>query len=208
MNNPLMIGEKISPLILNAINPKKIDERDITLQFTREENSKEIKINDYYRQFKEDELSNFSKKEYLNANISFFIIFTINGIYNTNILSFYKFSNSKILIPDDNNRKEKNMDNDDILKTYIDKIDREQSDLRKNIQASEERTEHRIEKIEERMENRVNQMVNVVESKFTSLDSKFDSTKNWVIGISIAILLGVGGMVLSVLIAVLQKPHP
>lgn len=117
----------------------------------------------------------------------------------------------------------------DILEKYIDKMDRDQSDLRNDIRASEERTERRIERLEQlilsqnqNMENRFDSLeqkfeqkeVNIenkilrLESKLdqtkTDMENKFDSLNKWVMGTSIATLVGIAAMVIAVIIGGMQ----
>ena len=50
------------------------------------------------------------------------------------------------------------MDNNDLLKVYIEKVDRDQSDLRADIKESERRTTEQINRVESRMDERLNRI--------------------------------------------------
>lgn len=86
-------------------------------------------------------------------------------------------------------RLEETMDNNDILKTYIDKIDRDQTALREDIRESERRTSGHIASVEEKMDARLNRIEDMIaksndrldlkmasiEGKIESVDSKIDA---------------------------------
>lgn len=122
---------------------------------------------------------------------------------------------SKLLLSynkDKSNNSELN-DMDKILEKYIDKLDRDQSDLRRDIQSSEERTSHLIEKMERRMEisdtrmdNRLEKIEKMIEDSIkhntensVRLESKIDSNNKFIISISITVIIGVAAMVISIL---------
>lgn len=87
--------------------------------------------------------------------------------------------------------------NMDILEKYIDKMDRDQSDLRADIKASEERTERRIERLEKLMTDQSQR----IETKIDSIETKFDSWNKWIIGTCLATIIGIATMVITVLVA-------
>lgn len=100
-----------------------------------------------------------------------------------------------------------NMNNDDILLKYIDKVDKDQSDLKVDIRESEKR----IYENSKAMEERINSAFENLNSKFDKLDTKFDEVKDkvyesnkqykwWIIGIFVAII----GVILASSYAVVQ----
>lgn len=104
-------------------------------------------------------------------------------------------------------------DMDKILEKYIDKMDRDQSDLRNDIRTSENRTTHLIEKMEERiqlsdanMEKRMEKIEKLIENNINQnrensnrLESKIDNNNKFIISISISVIIGVAAMVISVI---------
>ena len=91
---------------------------------------------------------------------------------------------------------------DDLLQKYIEKVDRDQSDLRKDIKDSEDRVNRVVENSEQRMDkrlDRIEQMINDQNNRIDALsekittkleeDRKYRHTNN------IAIVLGVIAMV-------------
>lgn len=93
---------------------------------------------------------------------------------------------------------------DDLLKTYIEKVDRDQVSLREDIRESERRTEKRIHDYEERMENRFDRIEKLIRDQNEDIknlkdevnnrlqeDQKYRHTNN------IAIIIGVIATVLS-----------
>lgn len=123
----------------------------------------------------------------------------------------------------EHNNKEKgkkevfsNMDNNKLLEKYIEKMDRDQSDLRRDIQASEERTSKKISETEQRMDNRLNRIEDMISEQGNAINSlrnyvtqEFrDSIRDnrkfmWGISISItaliiATIIGISQIVLSI----------
>ena len=91
---------------------------------------------------------------------------------------------------------EKNMD--DLLKTYIKKVDRDQSDLREDIRESEKRTERRISEMENRMDSRLERIERMIEKQGDDIhiveqnvNDKMRENKNFMWGIVITILLSI-----------------
>lgn len=93
---------------------------------------------------------------------------------------------------------------DDLLQKYIEKVDRDQSDLRKDIKDSEDRVNRVVENSEQRMDkrlDRIEQMINDQNNRIDALsekittkleeDRKYRHTNN------IAILIGVVTTVLA-----------
>lgn len=63
-----------------------------------------------------------------------------------------------------------NMTSDDFLSKYIEKVDRDQSDLRNDIRESERRISERTAAIEERMDNRLNRIEDMISSQGGKID--------------------------------------
>lgn len=91
---------------------------------------------------------------------------------------------------------------DDLLKLYIEKVDRDQSDLRKDISESEKRTEIKISEIEKRMDARVERIEQLINSQNDKMSSMKDSVENglhenkkFMWGIIITILLSIIGSI-------------
>ena len=102
---------------------------------------------------------------------------------------------------------------DDLLKLYIEKVDRDQSDLRKDISESEKRTEIKISEIEKRMDarvERIEQLINSQNEKMSSMKDNIDNkmssmkdsvenglheNKKFMWGIIITILLSIIGSI-------------
>lgn len=62
------------------------------------------------------------------------------------------------------------MTSDDFLSKYIEKVDRDQSDLRNDIRESERRISERTAAIEERMDNRLNRIEDMISSQGGKID--------------------------------------
>lgn len=91
---------------------------------------------------------------------------------------------------------ENNMD--DLLKTYIEKVDRDQSDLREDIRENERRTEKRISETENRMDSRLERIEKMIASQTEKIDSikddvnnKMEENKKFMWGIVVSILLSI-----------------
>lgn len=128
-----------------------------------------------------------------------------------------------------NNIKEEvfNMDENKILEKYLDKIDkdrREQEErLSRNIELYEKRIhDERIElekrviedskSREERMEKRFMEVMNSLEKinskmdeKIDKMSEKIDSTNKWITGLCISTIVGIAAIVVTVVIAFLQR---
>lgn len=126
-----------------------------------------------------------------------------------------------------------NMDNNELLNRYIEKFDRDQSDLRQDIRESEKRINERTMAVEERMDNRLNRIEDLIQSQITTMNQKFDgadkkidtiktsvdqkidnvkmsidSTNKWIIGMAITVMIGVAAIVVTVFIALYHQPTP
>ena len=94
----------------------------------------------------------------------------------------------------------KNMD--DILKTYIEKVDRDQSDLREDIRESERRTAENISKTEQRMDKRLDRIEEMIKEQGKEiqdvkqeLNDSMRENRKFMWGIAITIFLSVVGSV-------------
>lgn len=103
-----------------------------------------------------------------------------------------KYAGSKLY----NMQRADNMD--DLLKSYIEKVNRDQSDLREDIRESEKRTEHRISEMEGRMDSRLERIERMIEKQGDNIQSieqnvnnKMDDNKKFMWGIVITILLSI-----------------
>lgn len=100
------------------------------------------------------------------------------------------------------------MNNGDILERYINKVNRDQSDLRNDIRVSKRHTQENLSKIEERMDTRLNRIEDmmfkqndVIYKLKYDLIEKMDASQKWIIGIAIATILGITAMVIAVLVS-------
>lgn len=104
--------------------------------------------------------------------------------------------------------EESKMNENDMLKTYMEKVDRDQSDLRADIRASERRTSEKIDKMEERMDQRLNRIEDMIQSytketadSIDKLNEKVDSKLRWVEGTCVATILGIAAIVITVIVS-------
>ena len=112
------------------------------------------------------------------------------------------------------------MDNDDLLKEYINKLDQDKRDqeqrLSQSMQSMEQRITDERRLSEERMEKRykevmdtfekmsinmdakIDKMDSKLDSKLDKLDNKFENLKWWILGTTIAIILAFVAIVFSI----------
>ncbi|HPU42024.1 MAG TPA: hypothetical protein PKY26_06450, partial [Acetivibrio clariflavus] len=64
------------------------------------------------------------------------------------------------------------MNNDDILSKYIEKVDRDQSDLRADMREIEKKTANTLENIERRMDLRLNRIEDLIAKQNDDLNKK------------------------------------
>jgi len=64
------------------------------------------------------------------------------------------------------------MNNDDILSKYIEKVDRDQSDLRADMREIEKRTANTLENMERRMDIRLNRIEDLIAKQNDDLNKK------------------------------------
>ena len=103
-------------------------------------------------------------------------------------------------------RMEEGKDMDELLKAYIEKVDRDQSELREDIRESEKRTEKRIEDSEQRMNMRldkIEEMINKQNDKIDelkqSVNNKLEDDKKYRHTNNIAIVIGVISTVIAMI---------
>jgi len=89
-----------------------------------------------------------------------------NSINNKNDVQFSSFEGGN------------NMENNNLLEKYIEKVDRDQSDLRIDIRASEERTAKSISEIQQRMDDRLNRIEDLLVKQNDNFEIKFDKLEN------------------------------
>lgn len=104
---------------------------------------------------------------------------------------------------------------DDLLKTYIEKVDRDQASLRDDIRESERRTEKHIQDSEKRMDKRLdkiegmivsqNEKIEKLSEKITELDGtvrdRLEEHKCFLCGIAFSVIIGIAAMVIAVIVA-------
>lgn len=105
--------------------------------------------------------------------------------------------------------EESNMNSDDMLKSYIDKVDRDQADLRQDIRDREEKTSKRLESIEGRMDTRLNRIEDMISKSSDNVELKMEQIRNEmhmskalvitaalaVVGVCIAAIIGIAVLV-------------
>jgi hypothetical protein len=110
-------------------------------------------------------------------------------------------------------REANSMDNNDLLSKYIEKVDRDQSDLRTDIRESERRTSEHIAAVEERMDGRLNRIEDLISKQTNKIDEtaskqsdkinkmgdKLNETRNWVIGVCITTIFAIAAMVIAII---------
>lgn len=87
---------------------------------------------------------------------------------------------------------------DDLLKAYIEKVDRDQDSLRQDIRESERRLERYVSESEDRMDKRFERLEKMLENQNNKLnevqenvDGKLEENKRFMWGIIITILLSI-----------------
>lgn len=123
----------------------------------------------------------------------------------------------------DNNKGNGNtMENDKMLEMYISKMDRDQSDLRNDIRASEQRTSEQLRSMESRMDNSLKRIEDIIERQSIKsendkkdIDAKVEGIKaeiqasasenrKFMWGIVFTIVLGIAAMIVSMCIGIAQ----
>lgn len=104
---------------------------------------------------------------------------------------------------------------DDLLQKYIEKVDRDQSDLRVDIRESEKRNQKRFEESDKRIEERMIRIADMIQQqnqKIDKIDEKMDNIskevstglneyRKFMWGIAFSIFLAIAAMILTVIIA-------
>lgn len=107
------------------------------------------------------------------------------------------------------------MDDNKILELYMDKVDKDQRDLKDDVRESERRTHRRIEESEKRNDERMaqivelikeqNQKIEKVEDKLSSVSKEVSNGLNeyrkFMWGITISIFLAIAAMIITVIVA-------
>lgn len=111
--------------------------------------------------------------------------------------------------------EERSMDNNKLLEMYIDKVDRDQRDLKEDIRESERRTQKRMEDSNKRIDEKMNQIAEMIREqnkKIENINSKIDYVskdvskdlneyRKFMWGITVSIFLGIAAMVLTLIMA-------
>ncbi len=99
------------------------------------------------------------------------------------------------------------MDNNTLLEKYIEKMDRDQSDLRRDIQISEERTSKKLSETEQRMDERLNRIEDMflnqsdkISSLYNHVTKEFRDNRKFMWGITISII----ALVVAAIIGIAQ----
>lgn len=103
-----------------------------------------------------------------------------------------------------------NMNGDDILKTYIENVDKDRREseqrMTSGIEAMETRIDKHIEtmqqhsnKVEDRMDHRLDRIEDFIKDQNKTLGDKIDGNNKFILGISITTILGIAAMVIAVL---------
>lgn len=107
------------------------------------------------------------------------------------------------------------MDDNKILELYMDKVDKDQRDLKDDVRESEKRTHRRIEESEKRNDERMaqivelikeqNQKIEKVEDKLSMVSKEVSNGLNeyrkFMWGITISIFLAIAAMIITVIVA-------
>lgn len=108
-------------------------------------------------------------------------------------------------------RGDNNMDNNDILMKYMEKVDRDQSDLKQDLRASEKRMTEYLQRIEERMDNRLNRIEDTATKISNNLDDivikvydKLDDNRKWNIGFIIGVFLSIVALAGTSIYSIIQ----
>lgn len=104
-------------------------------------------------------------------------------------------------------KEEDRMNDNDLLKAYMDKISQDQTEIRSDSRESERRMSERINEIEKRMDTRLNRIEDMIASSTEKTDTAIndlkesvDSKMRWVVGTSITTILGIAAMVVTAIV--------
>ena len=102
-------------------------------------------------------------------------------------------------------RMEEGKNMDDLLKSYIEKVDRDQSELREDVRESERRTEKKISEFD-KIDNRLNKIEQILNSQNDKIDDlkqtvngKMEEEKKYRHSNNIAIVIGVVSTVVAMI---------
>lgn len=136
----------------------------------------------------------------------------IDDFYNANQKNYTNdsstFPTAPYVVNNFSKAEEPKMNENDMLKAYMEKVDRDQSDLRADIRESERRTSEKIDKIEERMDSRLNRIEDMIKevkednaASVKEIDKKVKSNLGWIVATCITTILGIAGMVITVVVS-------
>ena len=100
--------------------------------------------------------------------------------------------------------RESIMDNNKILELYMDKVDKDQRDLKEDMRESERRTQKRIMQITEmiREQNRqIEKVSDKIEGVSENVSDKLEDYRKFMWGITISIFLAIAAMILTIILA-------
>ncbi len=110
--------------------------------------------------------------------------------------------------------RESIMDNSKILELYMDKVDKDQRDLKEDMRESERRTQKRIEESNKRLDEKMMQITEMlkeqnrqiekvgdkIEGVSESVSDKLEDYRKFMWGITISIFLAIAAMILTIVL--------
>jgi len=96
-------------------------------------------------------------------------------------------------------RMEEGKNMDDLLKSYIEKVDRDQSELREDVRESERRTEKKISEFEYKIEQILNSQNDKIDDLKQTVNDKMEEEKKYRHSNNIAIVIGVVSTVVAMI---------
>lgn len=142
--------------------------------------------------------------------------------------SLYRYGVTEFTDIDDRKGVDDMADNG-TFNVLISKIIQDQSDMKRDIAASEERTSARVAQVEDRMDQRLNRIEDMltrssdrtdskidameaklaafetkIETKITGLETKVDGNNKFIVGITVSTIIGIAAMVITVVFTALQ----
>ena len=111
--------------------------------------------------------------------------------------------------------RESIMDNNKILELYMDKVDKDQRDLKEDMRESERRTQKRIEESDKRLDEKMMQITEMIreqnrqiekvsdkiEGVSENVSDKLEDYRKSMWGITISIFLAIAAMILTIILA-------
>lgn len=154
-----------------------------------------------------------SGETHVSANITSFdtIRHSKNSTYSINSPNRYL---EMPLLPTEKNSGVKHMEENKLLEMYMEKVDRDQRDLKEDIRESERRNQKRMEESDKRMDEKMGQIVDIIREqnqKMANIDLKIDSVskevssglaeyRKFMWGITISIFLAIAAMILTIIL--------